>query len=87
MSRITGSQEFSLPQALMESGYDDIRLICRAPNLELSQWRPWRPAVGATLGWWVNRLVHRIAYWLTDVGPRANCFCPVLLMTEAAAHR
>jgi len=80
-----GYTEYSLTQVFEESGFGDVCLICPRPPLELQRWRPWRPFMGTTIGWRTNVLLHRLAYRITDMGPRARCFCPHLLMTASPA--
>ena len=74
-----GYTEFSLAQVLDAAGMTPT-LVCPVPRANLSRWRPWRPLSGTTLGWRLNRLLHRGLYHITNVGPKARCFCPTLLM-------
>lgn len=81
VTHVTGYQEYSLAQVFDRAGYNDITLVCPIPKPTLRGWR-WRDlAGGTTLGWWANRLLHRVVYFVTNMGPRPHCYCPALLMT------
>ncbi len=79
ITHVTGYTEFSLSQIFDEAGLVPT-VVCEAPPFSIARWRPWRPMRHTTLAWRVSRLLHRLAYALTNMGPRPTCYCPTLLM-------